>query len=188
MHFSSSKTNYSINVSNDIDSISVDAVAESDKAKVIYPKNLKLNFGENKLLIKVEAEDGSLKEYNIVINRLERKLSSNSSLKELMVDGIEIDFNSKIKSYDLGSIKKDKLNIKYLPEDKNAKVYIYGNNNISKNDVIVIKVVAEDLSVSEYILYVNNLSKDKRTIILLSTIAFVLLCSIVLVIIKKKKN
>ncbi len=188
LNFNPNKTNYTVNASNEIKEVSIIAKAESDKAKVISPDKLKLNPGENNLIIKIIAEDGSTREYKIIINKLERKLSSNSLLEELNISDINFDFDSNVKTYDLGTIKKDKLDIHYLTEDEKAKVYVYGNNNISKNDVIVIKVVAEDSSVSEYILYVNNLSKDKGTILLLTTIAIVLLASIILVVIKKKKN
>lgn len=187
-NFDSNKNNYIINASKDVKEVSITAQAESDKAKVVGPDKLKLNPGENKVIIKVIAEDGSTSEYKIIINKLERKLSSNSLLEELNISDINFDFDSNVKTYDLGTIKKDKLDIHYLTEDEKAKVYVYGNNNISKNDVIVIKVVAEDSSVSEYILYVNNLSKDKGIILLLTTIAIVLLASIILVVIKKKKN
>lgn len=188
LNFNSNKTNYNVDVSNDINEVTIKAISESDKAKVVSPNNLKLNIGENNLLIKVVAEDGSYKEYKIVISRLSRKLSSNSNLKDLEVSGIKLNFDNKIKSYNLGTVKKDKLDIKYLVEDEKTKVYIYGNENLSKNDAIVIKVIAEDSSVSEYILYVNNISKNKGIILVLSLLSIVLLTSIIIVTLYKKKS
>ncbi len=188
LNFNSNTFKYETNVSNEIKEVTIKAIAESSKAKVIAPTSLKLNEGKNELIIKVVAEDGSSKEYKIIINKLDRKLSNNSLLKHLEIAGIKLNFNSNTKTYDLGSVKKHQLDIHYLTEDENAKVYIYGNKNLSKNDVVVIKVIAEDSSSSEYILYVNNLAKDKNIIIILSTISIVLMLSIIAVFIRKNKD
>lgn len=184
--FNKNKTNYNLKVSNDINEVNIEAIPESDKSKVIYTKNVKLNIGENKIIIKVIAEDGTIKEYNIIINKLERKLSSNSSLKLLKISGLDFNFDSKVKTYDLGVIKKDKLDIHYLTEDENAKVIIYGNKSISKDDVVIVKVIAEDLSVSEYILYVSSKSINKNIIFIISSLLIVLTMSIAIIFTRKK--
>ena len=187
-NFDSNKTNFQVNASNDVKEVFITAKAESNKAKVEYASSLKLNIGENKIIVKVIAEDGSTREYKVIINKLERKLSNNSLLKSLEISGVKFDFDSNNKIYDLGTIKKDKLDIHYLTEDEKAKVDIYGNEKLDKNDVVVIKVTAEDSSTSEYILYVNNLSKDKGIILLLTLIALVLLSSIIIVFTMKNKR
>lgn len=65
---------YSFSVSNDIDYLTMEVTTEDDKAMVSYPKENKLNEGENKLEIKVTAEDNTSLTYTIIINRLAKEI------------------------------------------------------------------------------------------------------------------
>ena len=79
INFSKNVLEYNIDVSNDIENISINAQANDSKAKVSIPEKTKLNIGVNDFEIKVVAEDGTEKIYKLQINRLEKILSKNSN-------------------------------------------------------------------------------------------------------------
>lgn len=188
--FSSDKYDYEVDVNNDVDKIEIEAIVNNDKAKVTIPEDLSLKIGKNKFTIVVEAEDGTKKEYNISINRLDRKLSNNAYLSKLTIEGYDIIFRKDKYIYNIGDIKNNKLNVKAEAEDKTSKIDIYGNNSIGKNGVIVVKVTAEDKTTSEYIIYVNNNSTNIKDILLICFLCLLIISIIInfiLILGKRKK-
>ncbi len=77
--FSSSVTEYSCTVANTIESINITAEANSNNAKVKGIGNKNLTVGENNLTVRVIAEDGNEKMYNINIIRNE-KIATNINI------------------------------------------------------------------------------------------------------------
>lgn len=75
--------------------------------------------------------------------------SSDNTLKKLIIDGKELDIEDNIEY----TTKKEKLDIKVTPNDKNATYTVKGNTKliIGENE-IVIEVVAEDKSTKEYVI------------------------------------
>ena len=188
--FSSDKYDYEVDVNNDVDKIEIEAIVNNDKAKVTIPEDLSLKIGKNKFTIVVEAEDGTKKEYNISVNRLDRKLSNNTYLSKLTIEGYDIIFRKDKYIYNIGDIKNNKLNVKAEAEDKTSKIDIYGNNSIGKNGVIVVKVTAEDKTTSEYIIYVNNSSINIKDILLICFLCLFIISIIInfiLILGKRKK-
>ena len=82
--FSPSKTNYKLKVPFDVTKISVNAKTEDSNAKVKSVEgNSDLKVGDNKVIVSVEAADGSLKEYIITVTRAkEEDTSSNENTLE----------------------------------------------------------------------------------------------------------
>ncbi len=188
--FSSDKYDYEVDVNNDVDKIEIEAIVNNDKAKVTIPEDLSLKIGKNKFTVIVEAEDGTKKEYNISINRLDRKLSNNAYLSKLTIEGYDIIFRKDKYIYNIGDIKNNKLNVKAETEDKTSKIDIYGNNSIGKNGVIVVKVTAEDKTTSEYIIYVNNNSTNIKDILLICFLCLLIISIIInfiLILVKRRK-
>lgn len=199
INLSNNKYEYSINVKNEITNISLNVQTNNSKAKVTLPENLDLKEGTNEFNIKVTAEDGTIKTYKLKVTRLERELSNNSKLSELLIDNNSISFDSNKFEYDLGDIDESQLVVNATAEDSVAKVEIFGDKNIGKNDVVVIKVTAENGSSSEYLLYANNKSISeyncekvkckKSTIpIYLYIVIFILLLLLIITNIKKKHS
>ena len=188
--FSSDKYDYEVDVNNDVDKIEIEAIVNNDKAKATIPEDLSLKIGKNNFTIVVEAEDGTKKEYNISVNRLDRKLSNNTYLSKLTIEGYDIIFKKDKYIYNIGDIKNNKLNIKAETEDKTSKIDIYGNNSIGKKGVIVVKVTAEDKTTSEYIIYVNNNSINIKDILLICFLCLFIISIIInfiLILGKRKK-
>ncbi len=188
--FSSDKYDYEVDVNNDVDKIVIEAIVNNDKAKVTIPEDLSLKIGKNKFTIIVEAEDGTKREYNITVNRLDRKLSNNTYLSKLTIEGYDIIFRKDKYIYNIGDINNNKLNVKAETEDKTSKIDIYGNNSIGKNGVIIVKVTAEDKTTSEYIIYVNNNSINIKDILLICFLCLFIISIIInfiLILGKRKK-
>ena len=86
-----------IDISNDMsyattnETISINAIANDDKAKVDYDQNPELVIGDNIINIKVTAENGKVKEYKLNITR-EKILSNNTNIK-IKVNDEEVTFN-----------------------------------------------------------------------------------------------
>ena len=62
-------TEFSVNVSKEVDQIDLDAIVESQFAKVSGNGKYSIDYGENKIQVEVEAEDKSIRTYTITINR-----------------------------------------------------------------------------------------------------------------------
>ena len=103
----------------------------------------KIVVGENTVKINVTAEDGTVGTYVIVVNRKE-KLSSDNSIKSLVIKGYELDFKSDIYQYNLQIDGEEKLDINIELNDEKAKYKIKGNNNLKNKSIIEIEVTAED--------------------------------------------
>jgi hypothetical protein len=161
--FNSNVFSYSVEVSHDIDKININAIASDSNASVKVPSDLSLKDGDNKFIVEVTAQDGTKTEYEVNVKRLDRVLSTDSSLKSLKISGYDIDFDSEKYVYDIGEIETSSLKIDAIANDNNANVKIYGNEFILKDDVIVIEVEAEDKTKTEYILYVSNKLNNARS-------------------------
>lgn len=68
--FSADQTNYSVEVSYNVPTISIEAVQDDSKCEVTGTGSKKLDVGENTIKIVVKNEAGQSKTYKIVVNRL----------------------------------------------------------------------------------------------------------------------
>ena len=154
--FVPSTLEYNLDVSSNVSTIQIQAVPNDTKATVKLPDKLSLETGLNTFAIVVTAEDGSTTTYKINVNKLENIMSENALLSSLNISGHTIDFSSDVFEYKIGNITTSELGITATAIDSNAKIKIFGNNNIGKNGVIIIRVTAEAGNYKDYILYVNN--------------------------------
>lgn len=154
--FIPSTLEYNLEVSSNVSTIEIQAVPNDTKATVKLPDKLSLETGLNTFAIVVTAEDGSTTTYKINVNKLENIISENALLSSLNISGKQINFSSDVFEYKIGNITTSKLDINATAIDGNAKIKIFGNNNIGKDGVIIIRVTAEAGNYKDYILYVNN--------------------------------
>lgn len=154
--FVPSTLEYNLDVSSSVSTIQIQAVPSDTKATVKLPDKLSLETGLNTFEIIVTAEDGSTTTYKINVNKLENVISENALLSSLSISGKRINFSSDVFEYKIGNITTSKLDINATAIDGNAKIKIFGNNNIGKDGVIIIRVTAEAGNYKDYILYVNN--------------------------------
>ena len=161
--FSSSKTSYTVNVSKDIDKITIKAIKNDDTQKVEGEVSDKeLDYGENKITLKVISEDGKTSSYTVTVKRAEGRNKS-AYLKALKLDEGKITFNKKKLEYDVRVLYEvTSLKITATPEATKAKVEIDGNTNleVGKNKV-TIKVTSELGEEKTYILHVTRLKQGE---------------------------
>ncbi len=173
--FIPSTLEYNLEVSSNVSTIQIQAVPNDTKATVKLPDKLSLETGLNTFAIVVTAEDGSTTTYKINVNKLENVISENALLSSLNISGHTIDFSSDVFEYKIGNITTSKLDINATAIDSNAKIKIFGNNNIGKNGVIIIRVTAEAGNYKDYILYVNNINAGDTDEISTSSLTYLML-------------
>lgn len=173
--FVPSTLEYNLDVSSNVSTIQIQAVPNDTKATVKLPDKLSLETGLNTFAIVVTAEDGSTTTYKINVNKLENIISENALLSSLNISGKQINFSSDVFEYKIGNITTSKLDINATAIDSNAKIKIFGNNNIGKNGVIIIRVTAEAGNYKDYILYVNNINAGDTDEISTSSLTYLML-------------
>lgn len=144
--FKRSKTEYTVNLDSDIDELKVSAEPREDDAQIEINgtdvsnsdnrKMVKLDKGENKILIKVQ--NGSRKKtYTLTVNRGHAE-ENQIYLSNIILNQGEINFSKDTTSYDV-KLKSDvnELSIKAVPEDTDYDVEIdgitaYEDNNFKR--------------------------------------------------------
>lgn len=166
--FNKNTTSYKVNVDSNITSIKISASVEDGKASFVSgsgPRTVKLNYGNNNILIKVKAENGSIKTYTITVNRKDNR-SSDSSLSSLSVVPTEINFNKNTTTYNT-SVAYDVSSVKvsYTVNDTKAKAEVIGSEKLSVGDnKIIVKVTAENGSVTQYTINVNRQKEGEKVL------------------------
>ena len=142
-------TKYSLEIENDVKSVKVKAIKESNTASISGNGEIKVEEGPNKIEIKVTAENGSVKTYTInvtvkekspikvtidneeytVIRKKDNIKAPNSTYKDttISIEGEEIPaFNSDITKYTLVGLKNKEGDINlyiYNEKDKSFELY-----------------------------------------------------------------
>lgn len=151
-------TDYRVEVSSNVESISIEPVTTDPDATFVITGDYKLKPGDNPFTIVVTAEDGKATlTYNVVIVRTDRILSSNSSASLIEIANHEINFSKDQTEYevDLG-IDEDELDIKVTAEDNLSITEVFGNEGLQNGDIVTVKVTAEDGSYTVYAIKVNK--------------------------------
>ena len=156
---------YSVSVPYDIENISVEAIASSDKAIIEIQKPDVLVVGENIIKIIVTAEDGTRGTYVIIVTR-EKQLSHDASINNIIIKGYKIDFKADVYYYNLEINKEDKLDIDVVLNDQNASYKIKGNKDLKNNSDIQIIVTAEDGTQNIYQIHITKLNESNSSSIL----------------------
>lgn len=161
-----STRSYNVDVTKDIDKITINAVKNNETQKVTgVVKDYALKFGENKFTITVVAENGNSKDYVITVNRQDTR-STNNNLKSIEIEEGKLnkEFKSDVLEYQMKVLYDvTKLNIKYETEEEHAKVEVLGDvNKLKENEnIITLKVTSEKGDVKEYKLVVTRLKEGE---------------------------
>ena len=162
--FSPDVTSYTANVSGDITTVNISAVVEdTGKATITSGTGIvNLNVGNNNVTVKVQAEDGTEKDYTIVINRAKKTVSS---LTDLKVDGVTIsEFNESKLEYDLGEVDNSKTSINITATAKDIDSTITGIGEISlktgENKLYVTVTAQDGKSKTAYVINITRKRSD----------------------------
>lgn len=140
--FSSEVTKYTMEVENSITELSIKAEAEHEKATISIKGNTDLKNGENTVTISVNAEDGTVKIYEIEVTKLEKEALG---LKTLTIKNTNIarEFKTNIYEYEIDIEDIEELEIEAIANDENATVEILGNENLQDGENIITIVVSK---------------------------------------------
>lgn len=155
--------NKEITFTTKLDKIKIEVNANSDRVKSITGTGEKnIVYGANEFEIIVTAENGDIRTYKLVVNRL-----SDNRLSKLTINGKDIDLKDNIYSYDFevdSDIDKVKIDAK-LQDEKNKFVDGYGprtiNNLESNKTKVVLKTKGQDGNDVTYIINIIKKDKDK---------------------------
>jgi len=145
--------------------VDVVVVTTNSKATAQVTNVPSLVIGENIITIKVTAENGTVKNYQLLVTR-EKELSANVNIL-ITIDNKTVVFNNYISDIININSNINKLNILYKLEDSNATVSIAGNQNLKTgtNDILV-KVTAENGTIATYTIKINKAAGSYLAIII----------------------
>ena len=164
--FKTNKTSYDVTVPNDVEKVTVYAIAQDKKASIKGNGTQKLNVGKNTLNVVVTAEDGTQKTYTINVTREEgnsesdNKNGTNSTATEnTTTESVSEEKNSDLKSL---NIKGYTLNPTFSPDVYEYKVDVSGD--VSSLDI---ETEGANHSVNVDIVGNENLTDGENTITIL---------------------
>ncbi len=162
--FAPDKTLYTADVSGEVTSIDVSAIVEdTGKATIISGTGThNLDIGTNTIQVRVQAENGTIKDYTITVTRAKKTISALSDLK---VDGVTVpDFNEKTLSYTLDSVPFEKTSvlIEATPKDADSTVKGTGTVNLKTGvNKLYVTVTAQDgTTQTPYIINIERAKDD----------------------------
>lgn len=175
--------NDAINYTTGDQAVSISAIANDENARIIGNGLNNLNIGNNKVILKVVAEDGAVKEYILNIKRL----SDNIGLT-VKINNTEIDFDS-FKGKINVAHSVEELDIEYALDDKLSSAKISYDKKLKDGDnTVVIKVLAENGKTQEYEIVVSRNSLLIEIISILAVVAVVTIPSYYLIRFLRRKR
>ena len=178
--FTSTTYNYTYNYDSSVTSLDVTAITNDVNAKVgivdsdsndtitstVGSATKTFNSTVKNIKVTVTAEDGTTKDYTIVLSRT---LSSNSYLKDISIDGNTIEgFNKEKFEYNIKvSRETDSIDVSAILDDEKATLTTDLSNKFSLNlgaNKINIVVTAENGDTSTYVLNVEREKNNDATL------------------------
>ena len=149
-YFNRNTVDYALTVGENVSNIEVLALADDSNARVEITGNTNIVEGDNKINIRVTAENGYYRIYTITVTKAKDVSKANAFLENLIVEGFDFskEFQSETLEYDLGEIPfgTESFNIAAIAKDQNAKVEIIGAEKLveSGEGEVIVKVTAPD--------------------------------------------
>lgn len=139
-NFSSDVTEYTLDVTSEVNELTIKAEPEDSKATVTIKGEKELKEGENTVIISVNAEDGTTKLYEIKVTKKEETVFGLTSLK---IKDANIEFKSDVYNYSI-NIKSDVdiLEIQAVASEEDATVEITGNEELKEGENIITIIVS----------------------------------------------
>lgn len=160
--FNSGILDYTLYVDSYVSEISINGILSDSYAKTDDFGNYMLNGDNTLITINVVAEDGTNTIYRVNVVKVYK--SSNNNLSDIVIDGIELDFDKDVLEYNVTvDYSVNELDISAIVEDYRSWAKIEGNENFKTgNNVVTIKVYAEDGSTKVYTINVNKKEQVKE--------------------------
>ncbi|MBP5679064.1 MAG: cadherin-like beta sandwich domain-containing protein [Bacilli bacterium] len=144
--FKKDQKTYTAKVPYKVSSTTISATTSDKNASFVEGygnRTVKLNPGENEVLIKVKAQNGAEATYTVKITREE---NNDATLKILSINGNEIALKKDVYKYStVVNNKQAKVDIKATPNDEKAKITVDGPKELKEGkNKITITVEAAD--------------------------------------------
>ena len=168
--FTSSETNYVVNVEGNVEQINIGATLTDDRATIESGPGLhNLIVGENPIEIKVKSESGSILNYNVKVVRAKK---ADSKLTNLAIDGVSLsDFSASKTEYTLENVpySKTSLQISATTSDVDASVAGDGIKSLATGaNVFDVIVTAQNGTTTTYKINVSRAKNTDATLSILS--------------------
>ena len=180
--FKKDKTEYSVSVPSNVESVEVYAEPVDNKAKVSGDGKVTLNEGNNKIGVKVTAEDGTTKTYTLTIKRKtvaeEEAENGENRLKSLSIKPEEYDFtgfNSETTEY-TAEVPNEAEQIEIVATAMDSKAQVTGTGIIDLEEgenELKIEVIAVNGDKKTYTLTVTRKEAEAKEVLGLSTLSIV---------------
>ncbi len=200
-NFKKTTSKYFYTVPFDTEIIKVDAKTSDENAKLKINAPKKLEVGDNEITIAVTSEDNTTKYYKLVVTR-EKEKTSDTTIKNISVEGYDLDFDKNSKTFHLTIKDENQLNIKVELNDKDSSYEIFGNEDLKDESEIKIVVAASNDDTETYRIIINkkdeiveakteeksSFSVNYFWIVLIASIFGAGLVILIIYLINKKKN
>ena len=157
--FNKEKQYYEVEVDYSITQIQVDAKLEDSSSSLTGTGVYTLNVGHNLAILKVKGADGSIRDYQVLIDR---KKNTEARLSQLAIESTNLtpEFNKDNYEYTVTTSDPKLTFTRLIPIDSNATYEIIGNENFitgSDSNEVKIRVTAQDgITQKEYKIHVNK--------------------------------
>lgn len=168
LKFDENKTEYNVSVDNKVSSVKISASLKDNSSSFVNgygPRTVNLVEGNNRVELRISAENGVIRTYVINIKRDEDpdNRSDDNYLKDLNIKDNDIDFSKDKTNYEITvDYNTDSLDINPKLSSGKSNVEIIGNENLKVGEnTIIVRVTAKDKSVREYKIIVTKKDKDQ---------------------------
>lgn len=149
--FDKNTQSYHIEVGKDVNSLKLAYEVEDSTAKVIVLDNRSFKAGENIVTIRVTAENGTSRDYIIIVNRI---ASDNNYLLNLWTDKGELspEFNKEVLEYRI-EVENELARIKVFATNDDLSSKIIGTGEYALDigeNLITVSVMAENADIRNY--------------------------------------
>ena len=169
--FEKGNLNYSVTIPYNVNEVTVKAIKEENSSTISITGNTNLKVGSNKVTVKVVAEDGSIKNYIITVNKQQKpkeeqnntaNKSSNNNLSSFGNELLNEKLDKDVTKYEITvPYSLEKLDLKPIAASNKSKVKVTGDLNLKVGkQVIKVDVTAENGNVRTYEITVIRLSED----------------------------
>ena len=165
--FDSEKTEYSVELPNEIEEVEVYATAKDSKAQITGTGMITLKEGINELPVEVIAVDGTKKVYTLKVTRKESEeigatTTNTFGLSTLSISGLKLNSKFDVETYEYTvELEEDinSLDIQVEANEENATVEVIGNENLKQGEN-TIKVLVTNNETQEVVTYQVIVNKN----------------------------
>lgn len=160
--FDSEKTEYSVEVPNEVKEIEVYATAMNSSAQITGTGMIELDEGENELKIEVIAVNGDKKVYTLKATRKATEETEKFGLSTLSIKGLTLKPSFDVGTYEYTAELVEDLNLLEIiaeANNKNATVEIVGNENLQQGEN-VITILVKSIETDDVVTYQITVNKN----------------------------